>query len=132
MIRGRWERMQVSQIAGRERAGSSSWQSLARGSGAIETDYLNGEIALLGRLHGVRVPVNAQLCELADRVAAAGGSPGQLPAEEVLAAPCGPAGEPSGRPRAGGAPAPPRPTAPESFVGGAGGGTGPATPSHSP
>jgi 2-dehydropantoate 2-reductase len=85
-VRGRWERMQVSQIAGRERAGSSSWQSLARGSGAIETDYLNGEIALLGRLHGVRVPVNAQLCELADRVAAAGGSPGQLPAEEVLAA----------------------------------------------
>ena len=84
-VRGRWERMQVSEIGGRQRAGSSSWQSLARGSGAIETDYLNGEIALLGRLHGVPVPVNAQLCALADRVAADGGSPGQLPAGQVLA-----------------------------------------------
>ena len=31
----------------------SSWQSLARGSGVIEADYLNGEIVLEGRLHGV-------------------------------------------------------------------------------
>jgi 2-dehydropantoate 2-reductase len=85
-VRGRWERMQVSEIGGRERAGSSSWQSLARGSGAIETDYLNGEIALLGRLHGVPVAVNAELCALADRIAADGGSPGQLSADEVLAA----------------------------------------------
>jgi 2-dehydropantoate 2-reductase len=84
-VHGRWERMQVSAIGGRERAGSSSWQSLARGSGAIETDYLNGEIALLGRLHGVPVPVNARLCALADRVAAHGGSPGQLAADQVLA-----------------------------------------------
>ena len=30
-----------------------SWQSLARGTGSIEADYLNGEIVLLGRLHGV-------------------------------------------------------------------------------
>jgi 2-dehydropantoate 2-reductase len=37
---------------------SSSWQSLARSAGAIETDYLNGEIVLLGRLHGVPTPVN--------------------------------------------------------------------------
>ena len=50
--------------------GSSSWQSLARGTGAIETDYLNGEIVLLGRLHGVPTPLNAALCELAARYAA--------------------------------------------------------------
>jgi 2-dehydropantoate 2-reductase len=84
-IRGRWERMQVSQVGGRERPGSSSWQSLARGAGAIETDYLNGEIALLGRLHGIPVPVNARLCALADRVAADGRSPARLQADELLA-----------------------------------------------
>jgi 2-dehydropantoate 2-reductase len=41
--------------------GGSSWQSLARGTGSIETDFLNGEIALLGRLHGVPTPVNEML-----------------------------------------------------------------------
>ena len=40
------------------RRGSSTWQSLARGAGGIEVDYLNGEIGLLGRLHGVPTPVN--------------------------------------------------------------------------
>ncbi|MEV7545375.1 2-dehydropantoate 2-reductase N-terminal domain-containing protein [Streptomyces sp. NPDC089915] len=38
--------------------GGSSWQSLARGTGSVEADYLNGEITLLGRLHGVPTPVN--------------------------------------------------------------------------
>ncbi|MDA1001797.1 MAG: NAD(P)-binding domain-containing protein, partial [Chloroflexi bacterium] len=46
-------------VPGAPRAGSSSWQSLARGTGNIEADYLNGEISLLGRLHGVPTPVNA-------------------------------------------------------------------------
>lgn len=84
-MRGRWERMQVREIAGRERAGSSTWQSLVRGTGGIETDYLNGEIALLGRLHGVRTPVNEMLYRLADRVAREGGSPGALSAQDLLA-----------------------------------------------
>ena len=52
-LTARWERLGVQPIDGRQRAGSSSWQSLARGTGTIETDYLNGEIVLLGRLHGV-------------------------------------------------------------------------------
>jgi 2-dehydropantoate 2-reductase len=51
-------------VAGAERVGSSSRQSLLRGAGSIETDYLNGEIVLLGRLHGVPTPVNAGLCRL--------------------------------------------------------------------
>jgi lysophospholipase L1-like esterase len=37
---------------------------LARATGSIETDYLNGEIAMLGRLHGVPTPVNALLQDL--------------------------------------------------------------------
>lgn len=44
-----------------QRPGGSTWQSLARGQGSVETDYLNGEITLLGRLHGVATPCNAQL-----------------------------------------------------------------------
>ena len=56
--------MREQPIPGVERIGSSSAQSLARGTGSIETDYLNGEIVLLGRLHGVPTPVNAGLCRL--------------------------------------------------------------------
>ncbi len=36
----------------------STWQSVARGSGSVETDYLNGEVVLLGRLHGIPTPAN--------------------------------------------------------------------------
>jgi 2-dehydropantoate 2-reductase len=70
-------------IPGREYGGSSSWQSLARHAGNIETDYLNGEIVLLGRLHNVPTPVNTLLQRLANRLAATPGSePGSLaPAE---------------------------------------------------
>lgn len=49
--------------------GSSSWQSLVKGSGSIEADFLNGEIVLLGRLHGVPTPVNAVLQRLANEMA---------------------------------------------------------------
>jgi 2-dehydropantoate 2-reductase len=84
-VRGRWERMQVRAIDGQERAGSSTWQSLARGARALETDYLNGEITLLGRLHGVGTPVNDTLCALAGQLARDGGAPGQLSPEEVFA-----------------------------------------------
>ncbi len=48
----------------------------ARGSGAFETDYLNGEIALLGRLHGVPTPVNDALCRSSARAAREGRAPG--------------------------------------------------------
>jgi 2-dehydropantoate 2-reductase len=51
-------------------SGGSSWQSLARGTGSIEAAYLNGEIVLLGALHGVDTPVNALLQRLALRAAA--------------------------------------------------------------
>ncbi|SFJ90604.1 thiosulfate/3-mercaptopyruvate sulfurtransferase [Amycolatopsis sacchari] len=41
----------------RPRVGSSTSQSLARGR-SVEGDFLNGEIVLLGRLHGVPTPLN--------------------------------------------------------------------------
>ncbi|HEY7779772.1 MAG TPA: 2-dehydropantoate 2-reductase N-terminal domain-containing protein [Ktedonobacterales bacterium] len=72
-------------VAGQARGGSSSWQSLARRAGSIETDYLNGEIALLGRLYDVPTPLNALLCRLANEMARRGTPPGGMTPEEVLA-----------------------------------------------
>jgi 2-dehydropantoate 2-reductase len=79
----RWRRWGVRDIDGRHRAGSSTWQSLARGTGALETDYLNGEVVLLGRLHGVPTPLNERLCELAAAAARDGIAPGTLSADEL-------------------------------------------------
>jgi 2-dehydropantoate 2-reductase len=63
--------------------GSSSWQSLARGTGSIESDYLNGEITLLGRLHGVPTPVNAMLQDVANEMARDGLPPGSFTVEQL-------------------------------------------------
>jgi len=70
-------------VAGRERTGGSSWQSLARGAGSIETSYLNGEIVLLGRLHEIATPVNSALTELALRLAAERAQPGSSSEREI-------------------------------------------------
>jgi 2-dehydropantoate 2-reductase len=71
------------EIAGRARAGGSSWQSLERASGSIEADFLNGEIALLGRLHGVPAPRNAALQALAEELARERRPPGSVTPEEL-------------------------------------------------
>lgn len=42
-------------------AGNSTWQSLTRGTGSVETDYFNGEITLLGRQHGIPTPINTRI-----------------------------------------------------------------------
>ena len=83
-IGARWELLDIKAIGGRERGGSSSWQSLARGAGTIETDYLNGEIVLLGRLHGVPTPLNEAICRLADDAVREGVGPGQLSIDELF------------------------------------------------
>ena len=70
--------MSMGTIPGVARTGSSSLQSLLRGAGSIETDYLNGEIALLGRLHGVPVPVNAVLCRIGRKLVAGLLEPGKV------------------------------------------------------
>jgi 2-dehydropantoate 2-reductase len=84
--------MQIRDIPGRPRGGGSSWQSLRRSSGSIESDYLNGEVSLLGRLHGIATPVNDLLTQLAWEAALRGADPGALTVEEFearLAAPEG-------------------------------------------
>lgn len=79
----RGRRVQVA--PGSTRAGGSSWQTLARGSGSIEADFLNGEISRLGRLHGVPTPVNTMLQVRANAAATAGASPGATTTAELLA-----------------------------------------------
>jgi thiosulfate/3-mercaptopyruvate sulfurtransferase len=60
----------AAEIPGRERGGST-WQSLTRG-GTLETDFLNGEIVLLARLHGVDAPLNAAVQARIHRAVAEG------------------------------------------------------------
>ncbi|MBV8960869.1 MAG: ketopantoate reductase family protein, partial [Actinobacteria bacterium] len=72
-------------INGERRGGGSSWQSLRRRTGSIEADYLNGEIVMLGRLHGVPTPANALLQQVANRMAADGAPPGSVDVEDLLA-----------------------------------------------
>ncbi len=74
----------IGRIDGQARSGGSTWQSLARGKNTIEADYLNGEIVLLGRLHGVATPVNSMLQKVAIGLARAGKPPGSIRAEELM------------------------------------------------
>ncbi len=71
----RGDLLQLHPVAGRERSGGSTWQSLARGAPRLETDYLNGEIVLVGRRHGTATPVNAALQDLGRRLVADGVGP---------------------------------------------------------
>jgi 2-dehydropantoate 2-reductase len=81
----RGEHIRIRPIDGARRQGGSSWQSLARGSGSIEADWLNGEIVLLGRQHGIPTPVNAGLQRIANRMAREGRAPGSMDVADVLA-----------------------------------------------
>jgi 2-dehydropantoate 2-reductase len=64
----------------------STWQSLERGAGTVEVDWLNGEIVLLGRLHGVPTPVNDALRQAVHSVLRTGVPPRSLAAAKVEAA----------------------------------------------
>lgn len=55
---------------------NSTWQSLARNSGSVETDYLNGEIARIAHRHGGTAPLNTTLARLARDAAQSGRGPG--------------------------------------------------------
>ncbi|MCG7209221.1 ketopantoate reductase family protein [Streptomyces arenae] len=80
----RGDKITLVGLDGAEPAGGSSWQSLSRATGTIEADFLNGEIALLGRLHGVPTPLNELLQHLANTFARQRRAPGSLAVEELL------------------------------------------------
>jgi 2-dehydropantoate 2-reductase len=74
------------EIPGMERGGGSSWQSLRRQTGTIESDYLNGEIALLGRELGVATPVNETFQRWANLAAKNQQVPGSMSVSELKVA----------------------------------------------
>ena len=76
--------LRIIPIDDRTRPGASTWQSLARGL-PVEVDHLNGEIVLLGRLHGVPTPVNELLQAATHAAVAARTPPGSVPAADLLA-----------------------------------------------
>ena len=44
---------------------NSTWQSLSRNTGNVETDYFNGEIVRIAHQHGITAPLNAALARAA-------------------------------------------------------------------
>jgi 2-dehydropantoate 2-reductase len=79
----RADHIKVAPVDGSRRMGGSSWQSIFRGTGSIESDYLNGEIVLLGHLYGIPTPANSVLQQMAIRLAKEGGKVGSVSLEEV-------------------------------------------------
>lgn len=77
--------MRMRPVAGERRGGGSTWQSLARGTGETEADHLNGEVVLLGRLHGVPTPVNELLQRIARELASARAEPGSMTPDQLRA-----------------------------------------------
>lgn len=72
------------EIPGLKREGGSTWQSVVTGR-SLETDYLNGEIVMLGRVYGVPTPGNVTMLDIAAQTAAARLQPGWITPEECLA-----------------------------------------------
>lgn len=73
-------------IEGVKRVGSSTFQSVLRGTGNVETEYLNGEIVALGRRYGIPTPVNELLVQRANEMAQTRRAPGSVTLEELHAA----------------------------------------------
>jgi 2-dehydropantoate 2-reductase len=70
-------------VAGSQQLLSSTWQSLQRGAGTSEVDYISGEIALLGRLHGVPTPANEAFQYFTALLARERRPPGSISAADV-------------------------------------------------
>jgi len=84
-LQDRVKEITVKPVPGVEsRLGGSTWQSLSRG-GSLETDYMNGEIALLGALHGVPTPYNRMLQDAAAEASREGREPGSYTPEDLIA-----------------------------------------------
>lgn len=71
-------------VGGQARNGSSTLQSVLRGHSTIEVDYLNGEIELLGKLHGIPTPYNSAVRRMATSMATRGDKPGSVSLEELM------------------------------------------------
>jgi 2-dehydropantoate 2-reductase len=63
---------------------SSTWQSLARRQGSVETDFLNGEIVRLAERLGIQAPINERLLYITKQMAAEHDLPGKYTPAELL------------------------------------------------
>lgn len=75
--------LSMGDIGGLPFPGGSTTQGLARGAPTSEADYLNGEIALLGRTWGIPTPVNAMLQRLMRDLVSGRIEPRSLTAEDL-------------------------------------------------
>jgi thiosulfate/3-mercaptopyruvate sulfurtransferase len=80
----------IRRLEGQTDRGNSTWQSLSRSfagrgrASSLETDYLNGEIVLLARLHGRHAPANAAALARIHRAAREGTAPRSLGDDDLL------------------------------------------------
>jgi 2-dehydropantoate 2-reductase len=81
--RSRAETMQFDIPEGDSFVGGSTWQSLMKGAPTLETDYFNGEIVMLARLHGVESPTNEFLQRCATRLLRGEVAPGSVGTDEL-------------------------------------------------
>ncbi len=58
-------------------AQSSTWQSLARRQGSVETEFLNGEIVRVAERIGLQAPINEKLVRVSQEMAAKNEPPGK-------------------------------------------------------
>jgi 2-dehydropantoate 2-reductase len=78
-------KMSVEPVEGRERGGGSTWQSVTRGQGSVETDFLNGEIVQLGRRYRLPTPVNGDFQRRMQRLARGMDQPGAATPSQMWA-----------------------------------------------
>jgi 2-dehydropantoate 2-reductase len=62
---------------------NSTWQSLSRSTGNVETDFLNGEIVRLAHRHGITAPLNAALARAARTAVRNGLGPSRYSATQL-------------------------------------------------
>ena len=75
--------MKITPVDGAPRFGSSTTQSLAKRSGRVETDWLNGEIVLIARLAGTEAPLNAAAARMGAALAAGRAGAGTMTPDAV-------------------------------------------------
>ena len=64
-------------------AQSSTWQSLARHQGSVETDFLNGEIVRVAKRLGLQAPINEKLVEITYEMAEKQEPPGKYAIDQL-------------------------------------------------
>ena len=65
------------------KAQSSTWQSLARHQGSVETEFLNGEIVRIAARLGMQAPINEKLMEISQDMATNYETPGKYTVAEL-------------------------------------------------